>query len=368
MLPPPEKKQRQSNIELYRILVMLLIVSHHYVVNSGVLNETANLPLSWRTILLYVIGMWGKTGINCFVLITGYFMCKSNITLRKFLKLLLEVVFYNIVLNLIFAASGYADFSPFSFILAILPIQSVGNNFIGCYLLFFLFIPFMNILIKNMTQRQHIILIALTTFVYTILGSSFIIDVKLNYITWFCVLYFIASYLRLYDFPGKEQSRPWFWGTIVSIPIAIASVIGITLLQQHAGKTLNFSNACFFVSDSNKIFAVIISLCSFMWFRNLKIQQNKTINTIAASVFGVLLIHANSDVMRQWLWKDICNVAGNFQSQYFLLHALTVPCVIFLCCIAIDFIRIHTIETPIINICLKAINSHKNIFPKLANK
>ena len=29
-------KNRDSNIELYRIVLMLLIIAHHYVVNSGV--------------------------------------------------------------------------------------------------------------------------------------------------------------------------------------------------------------------------------------------------------------------------------------------------------------------------------------------
>ena len=32
------KKVRDSNLELYRIIVMLLIVVHHYVVNSGLLD------------------------------------------------------------------------------------------------------------------------------------------------------------------------------------------------------------------------------------------------------------------------------------------------------------------------------------------
>lgn len=32
------KKVRDSNLELYRIIVMLLIVAHHYVVNSGLLD------------------------------------------------------------------------------------------------------------------------------------------------------------------------------------------------------------------------------------------------------------------------------------------------------------------------------------------
>lgn len=72
---------------------MLLIVAHHYVVNSGVEPLMAENPLAAKSIFLYLLGMWGKTGINCFVLITGYFMCKKQIALRKFLKLLLEVSF-----------------------------------------------------------------------------------------------------------------------------------------------------------------------------------------------------------------------------------------------------------------------------------
>jgi len=32
---------RNSNLELYRIIVMLLIVAHHYVVNSGLVDVMA---------------------------------------------------------------------------------------------------------------------------------------------------------------------------------------------------------------------------------------------------------------------------------------------------------------------------------------
>ena len=34
-----KKKQRDSSIELFRIITMLMIVAHHYIVNSGVLSE-----------------------------------------------------------------------------------------------------------------------------------------------------------------------------------------------------------------------------------------------------------------------------------------------------------------------------------------
>ena len=87
------KKRRDSNIELFRIITMLLIVAHHYVVNSGLLEVMSAKPLSGKSIFLFVLGAWGKIGINCFVFITGYFMCKSNITLKKFVKLLFEIIF-----------------------------------------------------------------------------------------------------------------------------------------------------------------------------------------------------------------------------------------------------------------------------------
>ena len=103
------RKERNSNLELYRIIVMLLIVAHHYVVNSGLMSVMKEEPLHIQSIFLYLFGMWGKTGINCFVMITGYFMCKSHISLRKFMKLLFEIYFYNLIITGTFLLTGYCS-------------------------------------------------------------------------------------------------------------------------------------------------------------------------------------------------------------------------------------------------------------------
>ena len=72
-------EERNSNIELFRILSMLMIVAHHYVVNSGLLDcIDAQNTLQLRDYFLLLFGLGGKTGMNCFVLITGYFMCTSH--------------------------------------------------------------------------------------------------------------------------------------------------------------------------------------------------------------------------------------------------------------------------------------------------
>lgn len=101
-----------SNLELFRILSMLVIVAHHYVVNSGLLEcIDAQTKLQLKDYFSLLFGWGGKTGINCFVLITGYFMCTSHITKQKFCKLLGEYYFYTIGIWAVFLLTGYEAFS-----------------------------------------------------------------------------------------------------------------------------------------------------------------------------------------------------------------------------------------------------------------
>ena len=78
-----EVKKRDSNLELYRIILMILIIAHHYVVNSDLINIILSNISNCKSIFLLIFGAWGKIGINCFILISGYFMCKSNIKIKK---------------------------------------------------------------------------------------------------------------------------------------------------------------------------------------------------------------------------------------------------------------------------------------------
>lgn len=53
---------RNSNLELYRILTMIVIVIHHYVVNSGLLEEMGKNMTEFKSIFLYIIGGGVKQG------------------------------------------------------------------------------------------------------------------------------------------------------------------------------------------------------------------------------------------------------------------------------------------------------------------
>lgn len=334
---------RNSNLELYRIIIMLFIVAHHYVVNSGLLDVMNKEPLSCNSIFFYLFGAWGKTGINCFVLITGYFMCKSSITVQKFFKLLFEVLFYNILIHLLFVMNGYEAFS-YNGLLKLIPARNVADGFVSCFLLFYLCIPFLNVLINNLDKKKHGLLILLSLFIYTIHASLPYMEVNMNYVSWFIVLYFISSYIRLFPSKYDNNTSLWMICTFLCISLSAFSVIGILWLNVNYGKDI-FPYRM--LSDSNVILALLTAVCSFMWFKNINIPQRKFINMVGGSTFGVLLMHANSDTMRKWLWQDLLDNVGHYNDYYFWLRPILSVIFIFGSCVIIDRIRIILIERPL---------------------
>lgn len=341
-------KVRNSNLELYRIIVMLLIVAHHYVVNSGLTNiggPISSDPTSLKSLFLLFFGAWGKTGINCFVLITGYFMCKSQITLKKFMKLFLQVMFYKIVISTIFWISSYEPLTLEGLVKTLIPIRTLGTGFTAAFLLFFLFIPFLNILVKNMNEKQHILLLGLVSFTYIFLGTVPFFSVTMNYVSWFMVLYIIASYIRLYPKQIFNNTKLWAFVSVVLIIIASLSVIVCAYISKEIDRSLWY----YFVQDSNTLLAVLIGVSTFLCFKNLKMKHHPAINKISATCFGVLLIHANSDTMRRWLWKDVLDNVGMYSSSLLFLHSVLSVLVVFVICSIIDMARIKFVETPFFN-------------------
>ena len=361
--------QRESGIELFRIVLMLVIVSHHYVVNSGLSTLISeNATLTSNIIFLLLFGWGGKTAINCFVLITGYFMCESNITVRKFIKLLLQVEFYKITIYLIFLLTGYESYSIKGLLKSITPFYSIGSGFTSSYLIFFLFIPFLNILIHGMDKKIHLKLIGLCVLVFTILPSFILAKVTFSYVFWFIIIYLIAAYIRLYPENWFYSLKVWGIMMLVSLGLSWCSVIAIAWL----GKLLHINGyQYFFVADSNKILALVTAVCAFMYFKNLHVNYNKFINTIAASTFGVLLIHANSDTMRTWLWRDTLNNVHYFDSSLLVFHAVCSVAAIYVICTFIDMLRIRFLEKPFFRLYDKKLGqglwNYKRIFTWLHN-
>ena len=89
-------KERLNNFELLRILSMLMVVFLHVLSFTGLLSKHSNGGFNY-----YIV--WGLeslsfVAVNCFVLISGYFLIDSSFKWKKIFKLWLKVFFYSIVL------------------------------------------------------------------------------------------------------------------------------------------------------------------------------------------------------------------------------------------------------------------------------
>ena len=205
-----------------------------------------------------------------------------------------------------------------------------------------------------MTKQQHFLLLCLSLFVYSLWAQIPYYEVRINYVIWFDILYLISSYIRLYNVFENISYKKWGWLTLCAIIISIISVVTII----YSGRV---EIAYFFVSDSNAILAVIVSVCAFMFFKNYPLKYHKWINAVGASTFGVLLIHANSDTMRQWLWKDTLNNVGYYCDNIYI-HSIVSVLSIFIICTIIDQLRIKFIEKPLFKLLDSYVAKRGNIF------
>ena len=340
-------KERNSNIELYRIILMLAIVAHHYVVGTG--GQIVFDGENWKRDFILIFGAWGKIGINCFTLITGYYMCKSQITAKKFIKLFLEVLFYNILFFTLFVVFGYEKLSIHS-LTNCLPVSSIKQNYTGCFLMLYLAIPFINILIRALNKKQYRNLLMLLGFVYVFFGTfrTSVLGVSMNYFSWLIVVYLIGAYLRIN--PLNISTKNW---TLLAITTTVLSTTSIYISDRLISRPYAF------VMDSNTILAVFTSVCLFMVFVNIKIPNSTIVNTIASTTFGILQIHANSETMRRWLWGDIFNLSDVYHKSLMPLRMIGTVVVVFMICSGIDLIRQIFMEKPFINLIEKCISKQE---------
>jgi len=158
------------------------------------------------------------------------------------------------------------------------------------------------------------------------------------------IIYLIGAYIRNYQEKLFARRKIWLFIGLTCFALCILSIVATVFVNKKLSLDIS---VYFFVADSNKILAVLTSVSTFIVFKNLKLKYNKIINTIASATFGVLLIHANSDAMRSWLWGDVLQNTTYIQFNTAYLHLIISILLVYCICVAIDLLRIYLIEKPV---------------------
>ena len=74
-----KQDQRDSRIELMRIIAAFLVLAHHAIQHGGnELNSLIQSPISLNQAYSTIIGSWGQLGVTLFVLISCWFMTDTG--------------------------------------------------------------------------------------------------------------------------------------------------------------------------------------------------------------------------------------------------------------------------------------------------
>lgn len=372
LLKSLDANERQSNFEVLRIFAMLFIVLTHLCQHGLWFPEGT--VLSKNVYISNCFYTWtGQLGNWLFILTSGYFVSMSKFSWKKVFKIWFQIFLISSLIGIILYATkiplivfSNPDYNSLGYFQAAKPatikdlIRSLlptfhGNNwFASAYLLFYLFTPFLNESLKVLDEQKHrnliILMTLIGTVVYMIYGQGFFHEGNLFY---FILGFYIASYIRLYDPKFLRNQKVNIIGTIL---LASCFVLWIALVLYFRNKISfidnHYEQVFMYPFALNRFPILLCSVFLFSFFKNLKIKNNKLINTIASTTFGVYLIHENR-LLNKIIWHRIFKFDNFMYSKYLFLYMLLATVVTFCCCSIIDYLRQILIEKPIMKILYK---------------
>ena len=321
--------KRQSNIELLRIISMLLIITHHYKSHGG----WDNLP-AYNSLFLNLFGCASRIGVNCFIMITGYFSFKSTDTKLKTLLLWKDRWIYSVIMGSVLALSGLVDINSEYIMTTFFPVLFNKHKFITTFLFMYLLIPFINKFITSLEEKEFrnflllfgAIISLLPTFIKPFANNN----LSGSYLEWMFFMYCIGAYIKKYDIKLPQKIN---WNMLCAI-----SVMSLLLYQLFIRKIYEVST----ITTFYHLIALVASVCVFCMFVHLRMKYHPVINRLAAASFSVFLIHDDPS-FREVLWKHLLRCPSYQQSNFLWLHAIISVAAVWLCCTLIGIAYNSTI-------------------------
>lgn len=146
------KKPRIVNVELLRIIAMLLVLIGHWIIAC---NGQVDYQMTHENMLKAVSIAWGKSWtfvcVPCFIIISGYFGIRWK--WKGIANYLFQLIFWSIFVYTITAIVGLNTFSLTGFLIR--PLTSIrGNWFFMAYLGLYVFAPMINAFVEKSTEKE----------------------------------------------------------------------------------------------------------------------------------------------------------------------------------------------------------------------
>lgn len=330
-----QKTVRESNIELLRIICMFLIIAHHSVVHGGILG----IDNCFNKYVALFLLPGGKMMFVTFIVISTWFLVDKEFRLERFIKTWLQVLFYSVIFAVVADFMG-AGLNWHNWISVFFPIIGNSRGFAATYLAFYLLTPFLAILDKNMSQKQHLCLVVLV-FYFEVISNlvkglfEYNVVILSSELTLFVFIYFVTSYIKKYSVIKRKGKFVYF--LVFSCIWGIIFCINSMIFSGYEGNEI--LNVIKYLCYNEESFLYILGGYSiFFYFSGVNIPNNVFINKIAKHVFGTLLFH-DHNFFRMILWQNVFYASKFWKSDLFICWVFASIVIIYVVGVVVDCIR-----------------------------
>ncbi len=335
-----KKQMRSSQFELLRIVSMFIIVLYHSVYYGGFSFDTS---FSANELVTQMMSIFGKLGVNLFVLISGYFLCtKTDYRWKSIVKFVLQVTVFLILINTFFFIKNPETFSIKAVIKTCFPFIFSEWWFASTYFVFSLFTPLLSKLTQVIDKTQHLAIIGVLFVLWSVIPTVLKQYVQSNEVLFFVFLFLIASYIRKYPkcFTGKNKFKLFLSLTLVMFAIF---AIGFLALNKLSEIYPPFSAYIDIIVSMQSVPMIILSVSIFCMFANMRPFISKGVNFVASCSFGIYLLHDHGQT-RNLLWNGIFDNSHYQNSPTLILRLVLSATIVFAVCLIISVIYKLTLE------------------------
>lgn len=342
------KKERETNIELLRILIMIGVIILHYnnrYIGGGLKFVRLNSINYYVLMLLESVFI---CAVNLFMLISGYYSySRDRTSLKKPLSLIIQVISISFGWTLIMGVLK-GNLTLDKLLSSLVP----ANYFVVLYIAVYLLSPYLNLIFDKIDRNFIILIISIFSIYPTLveclnmatgvewsgLSSIGMYGSQSGYtIVNFIMLYYIGLYIR------KREDSILNVKSCKLIVLLLVVITFITLwgsISDNLGLEKNLSRI---YCNPLVIFEAVLV---FILFKKIKVRYNKWINYLASAAFTVLLVHGYiiNHIGIEW--------AVNQNVIIMLLHVLVSSISIYFLCFLV-FLIYNRVSNSILNIIVK---------------
>lgn len=339
-------KNRSSNIELLRIIAALFVLLYH-TVNATIDINALELPS--RFIMTGLFFGMGRISVNIFVIISAWFLCKYNFKLERITNTWLSTIFYTVPIAITFVYFGKADLVYL--ITNMFPVFFQPLWFITTYVFLLFLTPLLNLILSKYEKRKcrNMIIFLSVLFVLPMTFLPWVRGAFYSEVGWFCVLYLITGYLRIYQ-PLKivNNKKICLLVFIISYLFIISwYILYYDVPYKFLSNYLEFAGITYasFLNFTSSLPSFFASFSFFFLFKNMNITKlNNVINYISKTsldVYILLSLKGPSDLI---FWVDIFDLDVYINSGNIFMNVTIVIIAAFVITSLIGRIRIYIVD------------------------